>query len=95
SGWIGLTVLGSLLHLLAVRVRVRDPGRGMPQPRPGRDIALTAVAALAAITAAVAALGADPLEQAGQVVLIAAYILLGGRVALLGARVLRTARPRI
>lgn len=95
SGWIGLTVLGSLLHLLALLVRVRDPGRGMPQPRPGRDIALTAVAALGVITAAVADLGADPLEQAGEAVLIAAYLLLGGRVALLGARVLRTARPRI
>lgn len=95
SGWIGLTVLGSLLHLLAVLLRVRDLGRGMPEPRPARDIALTAVAALGVATAAAADLGAGSLDRAGETILIAAYLLLGARVALLAGRVLRTARPRI
>jgi hypothetical protein len=96
SGWIGLTVLGSLLHLLALLLRVRDLRRGMPEPRPVRDLALTIVAALGVATAAAADLGAGSLlDRAGEAVLLAAYVLLGARVALLGARVIRTARPRI
>ncbi|HET6831450.1 MAG TPA: hypothetical protein VFH44_08900 [Solirubrobacterales bacterium] len=96
AGWIGLTVLGSLLHLLALLLRVRDLKRGMPAPRPARDLALTAAAALGVAAAAAADLGAGSLlDRAGEAVLIAAYVLLGAQVALLGARVIRTARPRI
>jgi len=96
AGWIGLTVLGSLLHLLALLLRVRDPRQGMPPPRPARDIALTAAAALGIVAAAAADLGAGTaLDRVGEALLLVAYILLGARVALLGARVVRTARPRI
>jgi nitrite reductase (NO-forming) len=96
SGWIGLTVLGSLLHLLALLLRVRDLRRGMPEPRPGRDLALTIATALAVAVAAAADLGAGSLlDRLGEAVLLAAYVVLGARVALLGARVIRTARPRI
>jgi nitrite reductase (NO-forming) len=96
GGWIGLTVLGSLLHLLALLLRVRDLRRGMPAPSPARDIALTAIAALGVAAAAAADLGAGSLlDRAGEAVLLAAYVLLGARVAWLGARVVRTALPRI
>ena len=94
--WIGLTVLGSLLHLLALLLRVRDLRRGMPAPHPVRDVALTAAATFGVAVAAAADLGAGSLlDRAGETVLLAAYILLGARVALLAARVIRTARPRI
>jgi nitrite reductase (NO-forming) len=96
SGWIGLTVLGSLLHLLALLLRVRDLRRGMPEPRPARDLTLTLAAALGVAAAAAADLGAGTLlDRAGEALLLAAYVLLGARVALLGARVVATARPRI
>jgi nitrite reductase (NO-forming) len=96
AGWIGLTVLGSLLHLLALLLRVRDLRRGMPPPRPARDIALTAAAAIGVGAAAAADLGAGTtLDRVGEALLLAAYVLLGARVALLGARVVLTARPRI
>ena len=96
AGWIGLTVVGSLLHLLALLVRVRDFSRGMPEPRPLRDTALAALA-----VAGVGGVAAEQLADAGSVgepasaLLLAAYLLLGGRVALLGARVVRRARPQL
>jgi nitrite reductase (NO-forming) len=51
AGWIGLTVAGSLLHLLAVLARIRRFTLAMPAPRAARDRALTATAgtALAAL----------------------------------------------
>ncbi|MBI5310592.1 MAG: hypothetical protein HZB14_06140 [Actinobacteria bacterium] len=42
GGWIGMTVAGSLLHLLTVLYRVRNLGARMPRPRPRLDIALAA-----------------------------------------------------
>ncbi len=52
AGWIGLTVSGSLLHLLAVLARIKSFASPLPRPRPTLDLALTvtagtAVAALA------------------------------------------------
>jgi nitrite reductase (NO-forming) len=96
AGWIGLTVIGSLLHLLALLVRVRDLSRGMPEPRPVRDSALAALA-----VAGVGWVATEQLADAGSVggpasaLLLAAYLMLGARVALLGARVVRRARPRL
>jgi hypothetical protein len=46
-GWIGLTVAGSLLHLLAILARARNFARPMPPARPTRDRALTAAAGVA------------------------------------------------
>lgn len=43
-GWIGVTVVGSLLHLLAILARIRHFRLLMPTPRPARDHALTALA---------------------------------------------------
>lgn len=96
AGWIGLTVLGSLLHLLALLVRVRDLSRGMPGPRPVRDNALAALA-----VAGVAVVAAEQLTDAGaagepaSALLLAAYLALGARVAWLGASVVGTARPQL
>jgi nitrite reductase (NO-forming) len=44
AGWIGLTVAGSLMHLLAILARIRNFTLPMPQPRPLRDRTLTATA---------------------------------------------------
>lgn len=52
GGWIGMTVAGSLLHLLTVLYRVRNLGARMPQPQPRRDTVQTIV--LAASLAALA-----------------------------------------
>lgn len=96
AGWIGLTVIGSLLHLLALLLRVRDLARGMPPPRPLRDTALAALAVAGVAGVAVGQLlDGGALEGAASALLVAAYVVLGGRVGLLGANVLRTARPRL
>ena len=50
TGWVGLTVSGSLLHLLSILSRVRTLGAALPAPTPRRDVAIT-VAAVIAVTA--------------------------------------------
>jgi hypothetical protein len=96
AGWIGLTVLGSLVHLLSVVLRVRDLSRGMPTPRPARDSAVALLAAAGVATVALAeGAGLEWLRDPAGAVLLAAYVVLGLRVALLGATVLGRARPRI
>lgn len=97
AGWIGLTVLGSLLHLLAVVVRVRGGFTArMPSPRPRPD---SAVAALATTGTAALALaqgaGLDDWRGPAAALLLAAYAILAARVAAVAARVLLRARPRI
>ncbi len=49
AGWIGLTVTGSLLHLLAILARIRHFTLAMPRPRPARDRLLTGAVAGALI----------------------------------------------
>jgi hypothetical protein len=97
AGWIGLTVLGSLLHLLAVVVRVRGGfAVRIPAPRPRLDAGIAALA-----TAGVAALalcqgaGLDGWHGPASALLLAAYVLLGARVALLATRVVIRARPSV
>jgi nitrite reductase (NO-forming) len=97
AGWIGLTVAGSLLHLLAVVVRVRGGfAARMPAPRPALDTAVAA-AATAGIAAMALSQGAglhgwhDP----ALALLLAAYLLLAGRIAALAGRLLIRARPSI
>jgi nitrite reductase (NO-forming) len=97
AGWIGLTVLGSLLHLLAVVVRVRGGfAARMPAPRPRSDAAIAAVAVLA-IAALALAQGASlsGLDEPARLLLIAVYALLAVRIARLAGKVLLHARPRI
>lgn len=95
-GWIGMTVFGSLLHLLAVVVRVRDFSRPMPLPQPRFDIPVTALAATAvAVLALAQGLDLSGLETAAKAALIAAFAALALRIGQLAFQVLLRARPRI
>jgi len=95
-GWIGLTVLGSLLHLLAVVVRVRDFAAQMPAPKPRFDlfVALLAIAGICALALS-QQLGLDGWRGPAAAVLLAAYAILAARVGVLAARVVIRARPSI
>jgi nitrite reductase (NO-forming) len=86
-GWLGFTVAGSLLHLLAVLVRVRDLRTPLPAPRPARDRALV-TALLLGVAGVAAARGADVggLETPAGALLLAAYAMLGALVAARAAR---------
>lgn len=94
-GWLGLTVAGSLLHLLSVLIRVRDLRTPLPAPRPLRDRPLTG--ALAAGVAALALARGVPLtglERPAALLLLAAYVVLGTLVAERALRAVRGLRPR-
>ncbi|HEY0318884.1 MAG TPA: hypothetical protein VGC49_11415 [Solirubrobacterales bacterium] len=97
AGWIGLTVLGSLLHLLAVVVRVRGGFMAkMPAPRPRVDavvvvLAMTGIAGLALSQGA----GLPGWHAPAAVLLVSAYAVLAVRIATLAARVLTRARPSV
>ncbi len=98
AGWVGLTVLGSLLHLLAVVVRVRNLGNPtpMPEPRPRLDPAIAAMAAFGAAGLALCQFaGLDGWDALARVVLVAAYLILGARIVMLAGRVLIRARPAV
>jgi hypothetical protein len=96
AGWIGLTVLGSLLHLLAVLVRVRDFSRPLPAARPRADSAVTAIAG-AGIVGVVLAQQTDfgVFAALSLATVLGAYGLLAARVTRLGIQVARHARPRV
>ncbi|MGD9735062.1 MAG: hypothetical protein AB7V58_05555 [Solirubrobacterales bacterium] len=97
AGWIGLTVLGSLLHLLAVVLRVRGGFEArMPVARPPLDAGLAALAALAITALALAqGVGLGELRDPARLLLLIVYLALAARVAQLAARVLLRARPRL
>lgn len=78
GGWIGMTVAGSMLHLLSVLYRVRNLGARMPQPRPARDIAQTVAVATTIAALALTYLPAlDSLRDPARVaVLVAAAPVL-------------------
>jgi nitrite reductase (NO-forming) len=97
AGWVGLTVLGSLLHLLAVVVRVRGGFTArMPAPRPRLDGGVAALAMLAVAALALAQEGGpDALHTPAKWLLVAVYAVLAARVAQLAARVLLRARPSL
>jgi hypothetical protein len=88
-GWIGLTVAGSLLHLLAILGRIRHVMRTLPPPHPVRDRALTALATVAVAALAVSqAPGLETLDGAAIVLTLAVGGALALRVAQIAARVL-------
>lgn len=97
AGWIGLTVLGSLLHLLAVVVRVRGGFTArMPAPRPRLDGGVATLAMLAVAALALAQEGGpDALHTPAKWLLMTVYAVLAARVAQLAGRVLLRARPSI
>lgn len=96
AGWIGLTVAGSMLHLLALLNRVRDPIRGLPDDHRLRDgaIAAAAVAAIALLALA-HLLELDTLIEVAVIAVACVYAGLGGRLATLAGRAALNARPRI
>jgi nitrite reductase (NO-forming) len=87
AGWIGLTVAGSLMHLLAILARIRNFTLSMPQPRPLRDRTLTATAGAGVAALALArAPGLAPLGAPAAVVTVAVGGLLAIRVLVLALR---------
>jgi hypothetical protein len=87
AGWIGLTVAGSLMHLLAILARIRNFTLPMPQPRPLRDRTLTAAAGAGVAALALArAPGLAPLGAPAAVVTVAVGGLLAIRVLALALR---------
>jgi hypothetical protein len=92
-GWLGLTVLGSLLHLLAVLARVRDFRQPLPATEPARDGSFVAIAAGGVVGLAVARTqDLALLNAAATGALLASYGALGALVLSRAARALR-ARP--
>jgi nitrite reductase (NO-forming) len=96
GGWIGLTVAGSLLHLLALMARVRRLDRP-PAPEPRALALIAAATVIAGLVAAVAGhlAGLDGLGTAGAVLLAAGYLMLLARIAPLGVRAVRAAPLRV
>jgi nitrite reductase (NO-forming) len=84
AGWIGMTVAGSLLHLLSVLYRVRHLGAAMPRPRPRLDQAQTAVPALAIAALALSyAPGAEALRLPAAVLALVSAAPVAVRILLL------------
>lgn len=95
-GWIGLTVFGSLLHLLAVVVRVRSFTEPMPRARPRADFtAAVAAAASVACLAACQLAGQQALADLVRVAVLVVYAYLAATIATRVSKVIRKARPRI
>jgi nitrite reductase (NO-forming) len=96
GGWLGLTVLGSLIHLLAVVVRVRDLRRPMPLPssRLGGPVAALSVAGIGGLGVAQLA-DLDRVAPVAAIAMIACYALLGAWVVGLGYSVVTRARPSL
>lgn len=95
-GWLGLTVAGSLLHLLSVLLRVRNFRHALPVPQPLRDGALVSLALAGVVALALARSGHLPgLDTMATTALVAAYALLGALVLSRAARALRHGPPRI
>jgi hypothetical protein len=94
AGWIGLTVAGALLHLLAVLGRVRRFTIAMPEPHPGRDRAVVLAAAVGIGALALAYIdGLEPVAAPAALLTVAVALLLAGRIAVLAVAAV-TARPR-
>jgi nitrite reductase (NO-forming) len=94
AGWIGLTVAGSLLHLLAILARIRNFTLPMPQPRPLRDRTLTATAGVGVAALALSsAPGLAPLGAPAAAVTAAVAGLLAIRVLTLALRAVRHTAP--
>lgn len=96
AGWVGLTVLGSLLHLLGVLVRSRGFGPTASARMSVAEPALVAFAAAGTAGLAVAQLaGANGVVTATKLILLVAWLILASRVAALGIAVIRNARPEL
>jgi hypothetical protein len=98
AGWVGMTVAGSLLHLLMVLARVRGrlgAGAPLPAPRALRDNAIVWTAAVAVIVGAVArSAGLDALMGPAHLALTAVAVATAGLMAAEISTVLRSLRSR-
>lgn len=93
AGWLGLTVAGALMHLLAVLARVRHFTLAMPVPRPLPDTLLSAAAAVAVAAYALShAGGLGALSGPARILLVAVAAALAAHVLRLAWRALRS-RP--
>jgi nitrite reductase (NO-forming) len=89
-GWVGMTVAGALLHLLAVLARIRDLRLAIPAPRPSGDLAFAAFAGAAVTARAVGHVdGFAGVLPAATVLVVAAFVLLAVRILALAARAAR------
>ncbi|HZJ09885.1 MAG TPA: hypothetical protein VFD39_09330, partial [Trueperaceae bacterium] len=96
AGWLGMTVLGSLLQLLSVLARVRNLGRVLPQRRARGDAAPPVLAALGVFgLAAGLLLPVEPLMGPATGVLALTYAVLMVRVTGLAVRAIRHGELRI
>jgi hypothetical protein len=94
AGWIGLTVAGALLHLLAVLARVRRFTTAMPAPHPARDRAVAVAAAVGIGALALAPIdGLERVAAPATLVSVGVALLLARRIAVLAFAAF-TARPR-
>jgi nitrite reductase (NO-forming) len=94
AGWIGLTVIGSLLHLLRLLARVRRLDRPAP-PQPRVAALGLVVVALVPVAAAARLAGADAVATPALGVVAAVYAVLGARAVALAWRAFRAAPLRI
>jgi nitrite reductase (NO-forming) len=97
AGWIGLTVAGSLLHLLALMARVRRLDRAAGPPRRDRLPLAAGGAIVAGVVTVAAAHGfdLDALKPPAAVILAAGYATLAVRIIALAARAVRAAPLRL
>jgi nitrite reductase (NO-forming) len=97
AGWIGLTVAGSLVHLLSLMARVRrltGPAAATERDRLTLAGGALVVIGLAAF-AAMRILGAEAGTAVPAAVVAAAYVVLGARIVTLAARAVRAAPLRV
>lgn len=94
AGWIGLTVAGSLLHLLAVLGRVRRRSATLPTPRPATDRLLVAATGLGIAALAVShSDGASGLHTPASILVLAVAAILAARIATLLWQAVAPRRP--
>jgi nitrite reductase (NO-forming) len=94
AGWLGITVLASLVHLLVLLGHVRDLSRPRSRPRPARDRALVALAACAiSALAAGQVASVQALRVTGVIAVVLLYGVLGAHVLASAGRALAP-RPR-
>jgi hypothetical protein len=87
AGWVGLTVAGSLLHLIPVSAQRR------PAPLPWPLALASAPRAIAALAAGGVALLATAQMAGWSAAAVAAHVVLGVCVLALGTAILRLATP--
>lgn len=94
-GWIGLTVVGALLHLLAILARIRRFAHALPRPQPGRDRVITAVAGAAVTLLALSrAPGLTWIQPAAESLCLTVAAAGALHIARLAVRALRPGRGR-